>query len=50
MDNHTPEQRTKNMRAVKNKDSQIELMLRKELWHRGFRYQKTAKKFLESLI
>ena len=24
MDNHTPEQRRKNMQAVKNKDSQIE--------------------------
>ena len=38
MDNHTPEQRRKNMQAVKNKDSQIELLLRKELWSRGLRY------------
>ena len=37
MDKHTPEQRRKNMQAVKNKDSQIELMLRKELWSRGLR-------------
>lgn len=43
MDNHTPEQRRKNMRAVKNKDSQIELMLRKELWSRGLRYRKNCK-------
>lgn len=28
------------MQAVKNKDSQIELLLRKELWKRGLRYQK----------
>ena len=40
MDRHTPEQRRKNMQAVKNKDSKIELLLRKELWNRGLRYQK----------
>lgn len=39
-DNHTPEQRRKNMQAVKNKDSKIELLLRQELWKRGLRYQK----------
>lgn len=44
MDNHTPEQRKKNMRAVRNKDSKIELMLRKELWRRGIRYQKNCSK------
>lgn len=42
MDNHTPEQRTKNMKAIKNKGSKIEIMLQKELWHRGLRYQKNA--------
>lgn len=31
MDNHSEEQRRKNMQAVKNKDSKIEVMLRKEL-------------------
>lgn len=44
MDNHTKEQRRKNMQAVKNKDSKIELLLRKELWARGLRYQKNSKK------
>ncbi len=43
MDNHTPEQRRKNMQAVKNKDSKIELMLRKELWARGLHYRKNDK-------
>ena len=43
MDNHTPEQRSRNMRAVKNKGSKIEEMLRKELWQRGLRYRKNAK-------
>ena len=40
MDCHTPEQRRKNMQAIKSKDSKIELLLRKELWKRGLRYQK----------
>lgn len=44
MDRHTPEQRHKNMQAVKNKDSQIELLLRKELWSRGIRYRKNLTK------
>ena len=44
MDNHTPEQRRKNMQAVKNRDSKIEIILRKELWHRGLRYQKNSSK------
>ena len=40
MDRHTPEQRRKNMQAVKNKNSKIEILLRKEVWDRGLRYQK----------
>lgn len=43
MDRLTPEQRRKNMQAIKNKDSDIEIMLRKELWNRGLRYRKNAK-------
>ena len=43
MDNHTPEQRRKNMQAIKNKDSKIELILRKELWTRGLHYRKNDK-------
>ena len=43
MDKHTPEQRRKNMQAVKNKDSKIELLLRNELWGRGLRYRKNVK-------
>ncbi len=50
MDNHTKEQRRRNMQAVKNKDSRIEVLLREELWRRGLRYQKTVKKFSESRI
>lgn len=40
MDRLTKEQRRKNMQAVKNKDSQIELILRKVLWLKGYRYRK----------
>ncbi len=43
MDKHTPEQRHKNMQAIKNKDSAIELLLRKELWARGLHYRKNVK-------
>ena len=43
MDNHTPEQRKRNMQAVHNKDTKIEMALRKELWARGMRYRKNAK-------
>ena len=32
------------MQAVKNKGSKIELLLRKELWNRGLRYQLNSKK------
>lgn len=42
-DRLTKEQRTKNMKAVKNKDSQIELKLRKALWNEGLRYRKHHK-------
>ncbi|EDS73166.1 DNA mismatch endonuclease Vsr [Anaerofustis stercorihominis DSM 17244] len=39
----TKEQIHYNMSRVKNKDSKIELILRKELWSRGLRYQKNVK-------
>jgi DNA mismatch endonuclease Vsr len=43
-DHLTKEQRSKNMKAVTSKDSKIELLLRKELWHCGYRYRKHYKK------
>jgi DNA mismatch endonuclease (patch repair protein) len=39
----TKEQISYNMKRVKAKDSDIELLLRKELWSRGLRYQKNVK-------
>ena len=43
MKQKTQEQISKNMKAVKSKDSEIERILRKELWARGLRYRKNAK-------
>lgn len=44
MDKHTPEQRHKNMQAIKNKNTEIERILQKELWSRGLRYRKNVNK------
>ncbi len=44
MDNHTKEQRHKNMSRIKNKDSIIETTLRKALWDKGYRYRKNYAK------
>ncbi len=43
MDRLTKEQRHKNMKNIKSKDTSIELILRKELWKRGYRYRKNYK-------
>ena len=42
MDVMTPEQRHRTMKAIKSKDTSIELLLRKELWSRGIRYRKNS--------
>ena len=42
----TKEQISYNMSRVKNKDSQIESTLRKELWARGIRYRKNVGKVI----
>ena len=44
MDRHSPEQRRRNMQSIKNRDSEIEILLRKELWRRGLRYRKNVNK------
>lgn len=46
MDKLTKEQRSKNMQAVKNKDSKIELLLRNALWEKGIRYRKHYSKLI----
>lgn len=46
MEYHTSEQRSRNMRAVKNKGSIIESMLCKELWNRGMRYRRNCTKII----
>jgi DNA mismatch endonuclease vsr len=44
MDRLTKEQRRKNMQAVRNKDSKIEIALRSALWSKGYRYRKNYTK------
>ena len=43
MDRLTKEQRHKNMSNIKNKDTGIEVKLRKALWEKGYRYRKNYK-------
>lgn len=43
MDKLTKEQRHKNMQAIRSKDTKIEILLRKALWHEGIRYRKNFK-------
>lgn len=43
MDNLTKEQRSKNMRNIRSQDTSIELVLRKKLWEKGYRYRKNFK-------
>lgn len=44
MDNLSKEQRSKNMQRIRSKDTNIEIMLRKALWNKGFRYRKNYKR------
>lgn len=39
-DNLSKEQRHKNMKNIRAKDTSIEIILRKALWNRGYRYRK----------
>lgn len=39
----TPEQRHKNMQHIKSNDTKIEMLLRKALWEKGYRYRKNYK-------
>ena len=40
----TKEQRHKNMKNIHGKDTKIEIILRKALWAKGYRYRKNYKK------
>ena len=44
MDHLTPQQRHKNMAAIHNKNTKPEMMVRKGLWTRGFRYRLNHKR------
>ena len=43
MDVLTPEQRRRNMQAIKNKNTKIEIILAKAMWQAGIRYRKNDK-------
>lgn len=43
MDNLTKEQRHKNMKNIKSKNTKIEVKLCKALWNKGYRYRKNYK-------
>lgn len=40
----TKEQRHKNMSSIRGRDTKIELILRRALWEKGYRYRKNYKK------
>jgi len=44
MDYLTPQQRSKNMAAIHNKNTKPELIMRRGLWRRGFRYRLNHKR------
>ena len=44
MDHLTPQQRHKNMAAIHNKNTKPEMIVRKGLWRRGFRYRLNHKR------
>ncbi len=43
MDVLTKEQRHKNMKNIRGKDTTIEVILRKALWEKGYRYRKNCR-------
>ena len=43
MDVHSPEQRRKNMQAIKSTNTKMEVRLAKELWKRGYRFRRNSK-------
>ncbi len=46
MDNLTKEQRRKNMQSIKSANTKSELLLRRALWEKGYRYRKNVKNIL----
>lgn len=43
MDVHSPEQRSKNMKAIKSKNTKMEVKLAKILWSKGYRFRRNSK-------
>lgn len=45
MDDRTPEQRSDNMSKIRASNTKIEVLVRKDLFSRGFRFRKNDKRF-----
>ena len=45
MDNKSKQQRSLNMKMIKGRDTAPEILLRKAIWRKGYRYLKNYKKF-----
>ncbi|MEK7089159.1 MAG: very short patch repair endonuclease [Patescibacteria group bacterium] len=45
MDIYSKKKRSQIMSQIKNRDSKVEVLFRKELWKRGLRYRKNSKKY-----
>ncbi len=43
MDVHTKEQRSKNMKAIRSKNTRMEVLVSKYLWNNGIRFRKNVK-------
>lgn len=43
MDVHTKEQRSKNMKAIRSKNTKMEVLVSKYLWNNGIRFRKNVK-------
>lgn len=43
MDVHSPEQRSRNMRAIKSSETKMEVLLSKTLWSRGLRFRRNVR-------
>lgn len=48
VDNVSKEARSQNMRAIRSRGTQLEVLVLKELWKKGIRFRKNVKKLFGS--
>lgn len=49
MDVLTPEQRRRNIQAIENRNTKVELLLAKSMWTTGIRYRKNIQDCIETI-